>query len=340
MRPLSNAKEVGRFSDLRGDDLLVVSESFEARCVGLSDRLMSAGAGYVASRLAVIRYGDKGNRRVRERVRRHAAALRHATQALCPEDARTDYELDGHAVLTANKVFSDLLKSVADGGSVTVDISTLTKLHVLYLTRAALREVPRLKRVIFAYTRARYNSRDSLTEGAAEPIVAPLFGSPRLGDGRSFLVLFAGLEPQRSFSVWRYYGQEGGLCVFVDSGPTDIDRCASRAKRMHRFLASEAAWADTTIPAFSPTSVVELLSATLAQCDAMGQHMFVAPLTTKWESAGVAEFFVRHPEAEGSVVYAAPGVYDVDAHHAQFRGDVMVSLVTEDGIADPLTLQM
>jgi hypothetical protein len=61
-------------------------------------------------------------------------------------------------------------------------------------------------------------------------------------------------------------------------------------------------------------------------CQSEGRHLFIAPLTTKWEAVGVWEFFRTAPRPiDASVVYAASGRYNVVGYTREESGETLIA---------------
>jgi len=291
------------------DDLLVVSSSFERRCVGFCEFLASSASDYRAKSAICIRYSDRGDALIRSRAIRLGAELGALVDRIA--ESKLDEHMEPYAIIEPIEVFRQHLDCLVPGASVVVDLSTITKLHCLYLVDAGLKS-HRVAEMRVVYTRARYGRHDTLSWGAEEPVLLPGFGRPRQFDERSHLVMFCGLEPDRSYSVWRRFGQEGCTAVYVDSGDEDIDRCAFRARRLHTFATTATV---ETLPAFRPLEVADFLRAKYDGLRNEGRYMYIAPMTTKWEVVALPLFFARLPvDAAAGIVYASPGRLNASGH--------------------------
>ena len=305
------------------DTLLVVASSFERRCSGLVTRLAAQTPRYAADAIVLIRYDDRGDAAVGQKVEANLKEMMPSLTTLAGNKRVEPLELYPYDMLDAQKAFTTLFTSIPKGSSVMVDISALTKPHLIYLLQAAS-ESQRIDHLRLAYTRARYGRYDAMSWGAEEPLILPGFGKTRpLTDRGSHLALFCGLEPERCYSIWRRFGQGGGVRLFVDSGSEDLDRCADRAMRYSGLLAEMP---PMVLPAFSPDEVVARLDKIHERTKRAGKHLFVGPLTTKWEAVAVWQFFRRKGrKPNASIVYAAPGRFNVLGYTRELVGETLIS---------------
>lgn len=304
------------------DSLLLVSSSFERRCLGLASQLANQATGYKADSIVLIKYSDRDDLTIRARVNRFLPQLGAMLEPSSPSGSIRQQELDPYALIEGADYFSRLFNSVPTDASVVVDISTITKLHVLQLVESARRS-GRVGTIRLVYTRARYGRWDTLSWGAEEPVVIPGFGRPRQIDQRKHhLILFCGLEPERCYSIWRRFGQDRCTMVFIDSGDEDLDRCADRARRLNSF---DPAAKQIMLPAFDPDGVLATLEALYQQSISAGEYVYIAPMTTKWELIAVWRFMTAHgPSAPAGVLYSAPGRLNASGHTREI-GDCLVS---------------
>jgi len=231
-------------------------------------------------------------------------------------------DLEPYEMLSTLLTLETLSASLSKEAAVLVDISTLTKPHVVYVLEAMLKG-KRATQLRVAYTRARYGRYDALSWGAEEPIVLPRFGKPRaFSDMGSRLAVFCGLEPERCYSVWRRFGQDESQRYFIDSGEEDVDRCADRAIKFNSYGQEQP----KVLRAFAPDEVVAELMTSYRECRLLGKHFYVSPLTTKWEALAVWEFFrLAGQDAEASIVYAAPGRYNTASYTLEHWGATLVA---------------
>lgn len=307
----------------RADTLLIASTSFERRCLGFASFLAEKAPAYRADNVLLLSYSERGDRVVRSRVQRFAPSLSKLLVNVCVTNRLDKQELEPYEIVSAFEIFQQIFSSISRGASVVIDISTITKVHLLYLLEAA-RLSGRVEELRLVYTRARYGRYDTLSWGAEEPVVLPSFGAPRLERaGGESLVLFCGLEPERCYSVWRRYGQSTTTQVFVDAGDEDYDKCADRAERLNAF---DAQATRKRVLAFSPNEVVNMLRNAYEEALSRQQHLYVCPLTTKWEILAVWLFFREvGANARAGVLYAAPGRLNAAGHTRDELGDVLVA---------------
>ena len=111
---------------------------------------------------------------------------------------------------------------------------------------------------------------------------------------------------------------------FIDSGAEDLDRCAERAIRLNASYASNGQ--PRVLNAFDIDAVVQALEEEYAACKASTRHLFIAPMTTKWETIATWEFFRRQGmDADASVVYASPGRFNVSGRTREIWGQMLLA---------------
>jgi hypothetical protein len=309
----------------RADALLIASTSFERRCLGFATFLAEKAPSYKAEAVLLISYSDRSDRLIRARVQRFSPSLGELLKNVSEGRRVERQQLEPYEIVPAFELFQQVFSSIGRGSSVVVDISTITKVHLLYILEAA-RLSGRVGELRLVYTRARYGRYDTLSWGAEEPVVLPSFGAPRLeGKGGESLVLFCGLEPDRCYSVWRRYGQDSTTTVFVDGGDEDYDRCADRAERLNSFDAQATRF---RVPAFQPDQVLRVLRTSYEEAVKRGRYLYISPLTTKWEILAVWLFFREiGPDALAAVLYSAPGRLNASGHTRDELGECLVTKV-------------
>ena len=318
----------GPFTAVNGasqDTLLITSSSFERRCLGFCSYLQEEAPKYRSETVLLLGYDDRGDSTIRRRVARHADELRALAKRIAIGGGVTSQTLDPYNIRETYSFFAEMFGCLPKASSVVVDISTLTKISLLYLLKAA-KESGRVGKLRLVYTRANYGRRDMLSWGAEEPIILPGFGRPRHPNQKDIrLVLFCGLEPDRSYSIWRRFGQGSCATIYVGGDATDVDQCAKRAERAHNFIERAEV---VRIGAFDPDGVVRLLADEVERSGNRGGHVFVAPMTTKWEIVGVWRYFDGVGDSVSAcVLYAAPGRLNASGRTLDEFGDcVMCSL--------------
>lgn len=301
------------------DSLLVLVTSFERRCLGFAERALAQTPSYRVDRTLVLSYSDRGDRSVKDRVKRFASTLTSYADRLTVGGRVDRRNLEPFEISDAFENFLDCFHSIDNDSSVVVDVSTMTKLHVFYLLEAA-RASKRVALLRLVYTRARYGRYDTLSWGAEEPVILPMFGAPRLTPhNREHLVLVCGLEPDRAYSIWRRFGQSRCTQVFVDSGDADLDRCASRAVHMNSF---DPTAEKVFVNAFAPYEFTDRLGQIYQDSKSRGEYLYVASLATKWEIVATWLFFRSSSvEPDAGLLYSAPGRLNVAGHTLEELGE-------------------
>lgn len=299
---------------------LVVSASFEPRCAGATTLLRRPMSDYEPSYVALIEYGFEGDRSVERSSRLNGQVLLRELESLGGVGSLARLRLEPHETANASASFAAWMNLLPPGTCLTVDITTLTKLHVMLLLEEASRH-EHVNQVVLLYTRGSYGRYDPLSWGAKEAYVVPGFGRAKDPDGTAALLLFCGLEPNRSYSIVKEFSAvRRGELVFVSPGSESLDDVVQRSRKWHRFAFTRG-YSERTIPALSPSAGLELLRAASSEL-APNEHLLIAPLTTKWEAVATWLFFTEHPASNASVVYAAPGRYNVDAYTKRVLGGV------------------
>jgi len=307
------------------DSLLIVSSSFERRCLGFCSHLRKNAPHYRADQVLLLSYDDRGDATVRARVARFAPQLRTLVQTIATGNKIEQHTMDPYAILDAREYFGGVFASLPVNSSVVVDVSTISKLHLLYILDAAANSA-RIGRLKLAYTRARYGRYDTLSWGAEEPLVLPGFGRPRAPHQDEHLLLFCGLEPDRCYSIWRRFGQNACTRIFIDSGKDDLDRCAERAKRLNAY---DPRTTTDELPAFDPDGALRLIESKYLEATSRGEYLYVAPMTTKWEVLAVWQFMrSKKLDANAGIVYAVPGRLNAAGHTWDDLGECLVADVS------------
>lgn len=305
----------------KDDDLLILANSFEKRCLSFAQKTAMQKTPFKAKSVILFTYSDRGDSFVKQKCKINYKDLLTYAKIISTSDV-TVLSFEPYEIWSTIKMYKNIFASIPNDSSVTIDISTIPKIHLFYLLEEA-HNSKRVNKLRLAYTRARYGKYDALSWGAEEPFALPLFGQPRLSNqDKSHLVLFCGLEPERSYSVWRHYGQDRCTKIFIDSGEDDFDRPTSRAMRYNNFDERET---PLILPAFDNTDkIINQINAIYCQCKLKNEYLFISPFTTKWEACAIWEFFHRHSNrVEASIIYCAPGRFNTSGYTVDETGDLL-----------------
>ncbi len=309
----------------KNDDLLILVNSFEKRCYAFANRLVQQTQKYKAISVAIIMYSDRGDRLVKQKCNVNQKVLEHCAKNISINGNIYSIYLEPYEIFSTIRVFRDLFSSIPKDSSVVVDISTMPKMHLIYFIDEAYNS-NRVTTLRLVYTRARYGKYDALSWGAEDPLILPKFGNPNFSEpGKSCLLLFCGLEPERSYSIWRRFGQDRCIMCFIDSGEDDFDRPTLRAIRYNNFDERER---PIIISAFQPEKVYSKILSIYNECKQNKDHLFIAPLTTKWEAYAIWKFFKDlGTEINASIVYCPPGRFNSSGYTVDEFGDILFSQI-------------
>lgn len=312
-------------SEKEHDTLVILSSSFEQRCLGFANFLRRQASAYRTDGVLMLRFDDRGDALVRGRMNRLLPELRSLAKRIAADGRVDEHAMDPFSIVEAAEFYRGLFANMRRGASVVVDISTISKLHVLYILQMA-KLSSRVSQLRLVYTRARYGRYDTLSWGAEEPIVVPGFGQPpKALQHLDRLILFCGLEPDRCYSIWRRFGQSACLKVFIDAGEQDPDRCAERSERLNAFGPSDRR---IMLPAFEPGKVETLLTQEYEEAKSGNEYLYIAPMTTKWEIVAAWRFMDRlGPEGQAGLVYVVPGRLNASGHTRDDLGECLVATV-------------
>lgn len=306
------------------DDLLIIANSFEERCSAFVEKLVEQDNNYRPNSTIIFFYSDRNDNSVKQRATKNLDKIKHFATILSGNNVNIIYS-HPYDIFNIIDSFKNIFSTLPYDSSIVIDISTIPKINLFYLLNEAVLST-RISNVRLVYTRPRYGKYDALSWGAEEPFILPYFGKPKLyKELKSCLLLFCGLEPDRSYSIWKRFGKDRCIKVFIDTGDNYSDRITNRAIRLHNFEQREEY---RVVPAFQPDIVKSFLNDIYKEVKSQGFYLYIAPLTTKWEAIAVWDFFKDNKNnIMANIVYCSPGRFNTTGYSIDYWKDILYSKI-------------
>ena len=288
------------------DDVLIVANSFERRCLFAVES--GAASGYAARRVLLIEYESANQDHARAK-----AIHREAFERLAPRVSLTGTTeplyTQKYDVIRFQRDIRRRLATLGHPATLTIDISTFTKCTLVSLLSIVRNYWPSCE-VRCVWTPAVYPAEQALTRGVRDVFAVPGFGG--MGDPEArILVVFLGQEADRTYSLWRAVDPS---MIFLIAGESAYSRTPAR-KILENTLAfnSLCDCTEFTVNAVDPNAAVAVLrqisSRLRDSSSGASSSVAVACLGTKLQTLGLWSFLSEirdFPGQSWTLVYASP----------------------------------
>lgn len=295
-------QEVLTFDQVDGgevDDVLVVAASWERRCLGLVERL----GNYRARKVLLVIYD--GTSALKEE---HIKLLRERLPAIGP--VAEIPTLHANPLESVRETVERIRKESPNRPPrIAIDVSTLTRKHLLQLLQGLDRARQLTRCRLFHTEPLDYDTRDDepMAEGISEVKAIETFSGDNVPSRDSVLILFLGYEGRRSQALWEHL--EPNILLAVIPDPPYRPEWSGRTENQNRYLLSciskERVYRCDSL---DPDSSLELLEALVSEYDHKKYRFQVAPVGTKAQTIGIYRFWRRNP-ALLTIMYASPTRY-------------------------------
>lgn len=291
--------------------------SFEERCVGSVTEMRQTGLD--VSRAVLLRYPTTiaMPRSEDERRRHHHEAQMKKT--LGPACDVSVLDVDPYSPAVAFGVLGDVIRASDDDEMLVVDVTCLTRCHVMGLAAVVASDARLSERLVIAYTSPRrYGALRSTSSGGwRETMILPLVPGARLGNAgpaRGLVVL--GHEADRLAVALSEFEPQGGTVVVVDwRGRPDFSRVArsnNRSLLEYWKLTGGEHWREVEIDVLEPAAFNQLVRTEAELARAQKAPVVLYPYGPKVSclAAGLA-LAIEYPD-RGWFAYPVPRSYDID----------------------------
>jgi hypothetical protein len=298
------------------DDLLIVANSFEPRC--LFGASTANASGYTARQSLLINF-ESANATHAKIKAKHLKALRDSLRGVTQDSLITEMETRKYDSIAFSEDLRRYLRSLnSTPQNVLVDISTFTKCALAALLSGLFRENPAV-RVRCVWTPGVYGDSLEITRGVKDTFVVPGFGGVGWKECR-VLVLFLGQELSRAYSLWRTVDPDQVFLIASESEYSTVsaESVLASAKMITALVDST----QFVIDGIDPEQTHEVLTTILRKLKLRNyeDEVAVACFGTKLQMLGVWAFFHEHFNAEPSwhYVYAAPKAFAGNKYTKEF----------------------
>lgn len=292
-------KKISTIHEGRPDDIFICCASFEERCLGSLRKLSD----YRANQSFLFIYSHESERRNKhlKEMRKHLSYIGNFEEVTTEEDNPIT------AVQHVTTRIEQQISNVSDP-AISLDISTLTKRHLLLLLKILdLRGLLSHTRLIYTEPKDYITDLDQpLSFGLKKISLIPTFVGQYDPSKDLLLVIFLGYEGDRAMALLENI--DPNRCIVVIPKPAYHPEWEGRTEKMNstilRALSEEnVRYADSR----SPTKVAQQLEATLSEPERSLEkyNHFIAPLGTKPQTVGIYLYTTWHPDS-ASIIYVAP----------------------------------
>ena len=303
-------------SALLGDASWLGVNSFERRCVGSLEYL--ARSGVALRRVHLLEYPTRGFPEVIDRQ------LRRAHQDLVKASTRTasaQFEsatVDAYASAQFEDYFSTLAETLGSSALI-IDISCMTKIHVVALSTALASLKKNATQTLLAYTSPRsYGNlnRSSSEIGWSDVLIAPIGTTARMrNESNSRGVIIAGHESERLWAALNEVEPASGLLALGSTrSRPDITRLSEKVNRRvinHMTLATEAPWSRRVVDIADVALMRQLVQAEIAEAEKHEAPLILYPFGPKTLIYSASEALLHGYPNDSWFVYPVPAGYDI-----------------------------
>jgi hypothetical protein len=320
-----------------GDDLFIVANSFEPRCL---HAISTARSGSYAARRAIIINYESSNPSHAILKSRHGQQLsRLLAQLVGGSENITLIETRKYDVIAFADDVGRCIRQFDDVHNVLIDISTFTKCTLATLLTLLLREFPDLA-LRCVWTPGVYGDSLEITHGVKDTFVVPGFGGVGWKECR-VLVLFLGQELDRAYALWRAVDPDLVYLIASESEYSTVT--ADTVLKSARFISALVDTREFIIDGIDPSHaevVLDWVRRDLRDRKYLDE-VAVACLGTKLEMLGVWAFFHQIAETDSSwhYVYAAPRSFAGNKYTREFVRELNeIDIIAGYGDELPLAL--
>jgi hypothetical protein len=286
------------------DSLFICCASFEERAVGAARRLAT---GFRCERSIIFIYDSPDYRadRLRHFEELRRLLLKTSLQGLDVIGCERGNVFDGMSQLREILQQTEASRRVL---SVTIDITTFTKLYLLELLYA-LTEEWGVKNIRILYSLPRVYGSGKLSEGVADTVVVPHLAGFLPVDGDVVLMAFLGFEGERALAVVERYDPR--LTIALVSEPEYRSGYKDRVERENAFLLSRPGVVQHVVSPYEPIQTFNQMQdayyAHAIRPNCREPYMVLLPLGTHMQAVSTFLFWRRFRNAH--VVYVFPTRY-------------------------------
>lgn len=284
----------------RPENLLILSASFEDRCLAAANSLKAS----FASENTLILYNKEFLRRgnTSENLRKLNKKAKEFSKKVF--EIETTAEITHsvisaiHEVITANSIN-------LDDNAITIDISTFPRHELLLILRYIRMQNPR-KKVRLLYTRPRKYG-EWLSYGVKEVTAVPSYGGTQIPGRKKLLVILSGFEWERMFRLWEEHEPSKTIVVLGDP-PTNKHFLAINKVRAN-ILRNRTNVEEDKAPANNPFAFCRKIEKILMK-HKKEYNIFISPMNTKLQTVGL--FLLAEKYNWFQITTAVPNDYNVE----------------------------
>ena len=288
----------------QADHVLLVSASWERRCLGVPQRL---SLNYRCEQVLLSSYQRPSELR-EEMIRQMVPLLERAGPI------QRIYAEHDHFLHNVRQILNTIASiSFGDTPRITIDVSCFTKKHLLTLVHG-LESRRLLSCTQFLFTvRTDYDTTvdEAVSSGVANVELVPSFTGDTSPSLDSVLILFLGFEATRALALWSRFDATTSVAVIAE--PPYLPEWQGLSEQVNRKLVAELPdenlhRCDSLDPAGSESLLERLIGGANPGLYQDRKNVFVAPLGPKAQALGVYRYWRRFPR-RFSIVYASPGQF-------------------------------
>lgn len=290
--------------------------SFEDRCLASLSRLSSAGISI--SRICFLDYPTSAqpeveDRRIRKSHRERVASIASSCGAVLHNPSVDAYASAGLELELVN------FSNVAGGRRWIIDISCLTKIHVVTLANFLLSNVAGRENAALVYTSPRaYGNLDQVSKqiGWNDVIIAPVAASAKMhNEGDSRGIVIAGHESERLWSALNEIEPSSGLLILgrIPSRP-DITRLSEKINKgviKHMALDYSTAWTRHVVDVSDIEHLERLIAHEVEKASQADAPIILYPFGPKSLILAASSHLLKHYPSGSWFVYPVPARYDL-----------------------------
>lgn len=297
------------------DDLLVVANSFEPRCLFAVSTARAAG--YKSRKSLIVNF--ESNNQVHAQIKsKHRRLIRESLQGVSENNCVAELETKKYDAIALSEDTYRYLIELGRIDNILIDISTFTKCALAAFLSVVFRTNP-CARVRCVWTPGVYGESLEITRGVKDTFVVPGFGGVGWRECR-VLVLFLGQELSRAYALWRTVDPDVVYMIASESEYSTVS--AQEVFKSARLITALVEARQHSINGVDPGQSEAVLKAIREELRAKGyvDEIAVACFGTKAQLLGVWSFFHEQVAVESSwhYVYAIPKMFTGNKYTKDF----------------------
>lgn len=298
-----NKDKLHQVFDDEADSLLILSASYEDRCVAVTENFNSK---YQCENTLVF-WNEEVINRGKTKENLDKLLKRAESFSKCTKDIKTSLESPRNIISAMHKYISRETINF-ENKCITIDITTFPRQELLLLLRYMKMLNPNGKMRIL-YTKPQ-GYGEWLSKGFKGVITFPSFAGTQIPGRKKLLIILTGFEEERMQKLWEEH-EPSKTILIIGNPPTSNEFLAINKLKSSMLLNISKYVFEEQAPANDPFKFFEVMENILNE-HKKNYNIFVSPLNTKIQTVGLFLLFEKYNWFQ--ITIALPNDYNVESY--------------------------